>query len=146
MRTGENMIKINSTKKTAAKLSARYEVVDTIVAGLKDQNYSGIDVDAGKWLIQVQASTSCMAFGWVYDRVGNLIKKTTINNGTRTDIFFHTNRHEVDIKMSVTKATKVEYSKTPVPKQTLAKVKDMMATISDAMNQAPPTDAELMLA
>ena len=106
------------------------------MAGLRQQDYSGIDVNVGQRLIRVQANTSCLALGWVYDRIGNLLKKSTINNGTRTDIYYHANRNEVDIRMSVTNATKVENSETPVPSKTLAKVKDMMATMSDAMSQA----------
>ncbi len=56
--------------------------------------------------------------------------------GTRTDIYSHANRNEVDIKMSVTQATKVENSQTPAPSKTPAKVKDMIATMSEAMSQA----------
>ena len=136
MRTSEILANTSSTFNPAPTDYACHEVADAIVAGLRQQDYSGIDINVGQWLIQVQANTSCLAFRWIYDRIGNLHKKSTINNGTQTDIYYHANRNEVDIRMSVTKATRVENSETPVPSKTLAKVKDMMASMSEAMSQA----------
>ena len=135
MRISEILGNNNSTVSPAVTDGTCHELVDAILAGLRKQDYSGIDVNVGQWLIQVQANTSCLAFGWVYDQIGNLLKKSTINNGTRTDIYYHPNRNEVDIEMSVTNATKVENSETPVPSNTLAKVQDMMASMSEAMSQ-----------